>query len=99
MTILLSSALEFVADKGTLHSYFSCERHTPYRLRGEGLNLELPNFNLKFKKDSFTYSLTDLWNSLPSQGGPFGYSWTGSLSCIFMMRAVFACLVFVPDCP
>ena len=67
MTILLSSALEFVADKGTLHSYFSCERHTPYRLRGEGLNLELPNFNLKFKKNSFTYSLTKLWNNLPSQ--------------------------------
>ena len=29
--------------------------------------MELPNFNLKFKKDSFTYSLTNLWNSLPSQ--------------------------------
>ena len=42
-------------------------RHTPYRLRGEGLNLELPNFNLKFKKKSFTYSLAKLWNSLPSQ--------------------------------
>ena len=38
-------------------------RHTPYRLRGEGLNLELPKFNLKFKKNSFTYSLTKLWNS------------------------------------
>ena len=39
------------------------------RLRGEGLNLELklPNFNRKFKKNSFTYSLTKLWNSLPSQ--------------------------------
>ena len=39
------------------------------RLRGEGLNLELklPYFNLKFKKNSFTYSLTKLWNSLPSQ--------------------------------
>ena len=35
-------------------------------LRGEGLNFELPNFNLKFK-NSFTYSLTKLWNSLPSQ--------------------------------
>ena len=40
---------------------------TPYGLRGEGLNLELRNFNLKFKKNSFTYSLTKLWNSLPSQ--------------------------------
>ena len=48
---------------GSLFKY----RHTPYRLRGEGLNLELPNFNLKFKKNSFTYSLAKLWNSLPSQ--------------------------------
>ena len=39
---------------GSLFKY----RHTPYRLRVEGLNLELPNFNLKFKKNSFTYSLT-----------------------------------------
>ena len=37
--------------------------HTPDGLRGEGLNLELPNF----KKNSFTYPLTKLWNSLPSQ--------------------------------
>ena len=42
-------------------------RLTPYGLRGEGLNLELPNFNLQFKNNSFTYSLTNLWNSLPSQ--------------------------------
>ena len=48
---------------GSLFKY----RHTPYRLRGKGLNLELPNFNLKFKKNSFTYSLTKLSNSLPSQ--------------------------------
>ena len=48
---------------GSLFKY----RHTPYGLRGEGLNLELPNFNLKFKKNSFTYSLTKLWNGLPSQ--------------------------------
>ena len=48
---------------GNLFKY----RHTPYRLRGEGFNLELPKFNLKFKMNSFTYSLTKLWNSLPSQ--------------------------------
>ena len=49
---------------GSLFKY----RHTPYGLRGEGLNLELTsNFNLKFKKNSFTYSLTNLRNSLPSQ--------------------------------
>ena len=40
---------------------------TTYRLRGEGLNLKLLNFNLKFKKNSFTYSWTKLWNSLPFQ--------------------------------
>ena len=33
---------------------------------GKGLDLELPKFNLKFK-NSFTYSLTKLWNSLPSR--------------------------------
>ena len=48
---------------GNLFKY----RHTPYGLRGEGLNLELPDFNLKFKKNSFTYLLTKLWNSLHSQ--------------------------------
>ena len=48
---------------GSLFKY----RRTPYRLRGEGLNLELPNFNLEFKKNSFTNSLTKFWNSLPSQ--------------------------------
>ena len=41
-------------------------RHTRYRLRGEGLYLRLPKFNCKFKKNSATYSLTKLWNSLPS---------------------------------
>ena len=48
---------------GNLFKY----RHKPYGLRGEGLNLELPDFNLKFKKNSFTYLLTKLWNSLHSQ--------------------------------
>ena len=46
---------------GSLFKY----RHKPYGLSDEGLNLELPNFNLKLKKNSFTYS--KLWNSLPSQ--------------------------------
>ena len=34
---------------GSLFKY----RHTPYGLRGEGLNLELPNFNLKFYEEFF----------------------------------------------
>ena len=41
-------------------------RHKPYRLRGEGLNLELPKFNCISKKNSVTYLLIKLWNSLPS---------------------------------
>ena len=35
-------------------------RHTLHGLRGEGLNLELHIFNLKFKKSSFSYLLTKL---------------------------------------
>ena len=46
---------------GSLFKY----RHTPYRLRGKDLNLELPNFNLKFKRNSFTYSLAKLWKKFP----------------------------------
>ena len=42
-------------------------RHTQYRLRGEGLNFELPKFNHTFKKNSVTFSLTKLWNSWLSQ--------------------------------
>ena len=48
-----------LAYVGNLFKY----RHTPYGLRGEDLNLELPDFNLKFKKNSFTYLLTKLWNT------------------------------------
>ena len=50
---------------GSLFKY----RHTPYRLRDEGLIFELIKFNLKFKifKNSVTYSLTRLRNSLLSQ--------------------------------
>ena len=42
-------------------------RYTLYGLRGEGSNMELPNFNLQFKKNSFNHLLTKLWNSLPTQ--------------------------------
>ena len=39
---------------GSLFKY----RHKPYGLSDEGLNLELPNFDLKLKKNSFTYSIS-----------------------------------------
>ena len=64
-------SLIFLDRDGYLHCRKMEEKYVLLfcRLRGEGLNLELklPNFNLKFKKNSFTYSLTKLWNSLPSQ--------------------------------
>ena len=41
--------------------------HTLHELRGDGWTLESPNFSLKFKKNSFSYLLTKLWNSLPAQ--------------------------------
>ena len=31
-----------------------------------GSALELPKFNLKFQKDSFSYLRTKFWNSFPS---------------------------------
>ena len=40
---------------GSLFKY----RHTPHRLRDEGLDMEFPNFNLKFKNNFFTYPLTN----------------------------------------
>ena len=53
---------------GSLFKY----RLTPFRLRGEGLNLELLNFNLKFKKNSLTYSLS--------------YGAVCLLKCVFQVR-------------
>ena len=52
---------------GNLFKY----RHTPYGLKGLGFNLKLPNFNLKFKKNSLTYLLTKSWNSLPLSSTSF----------------------------
>ena len=52
-------------------------RHTPYGLRGEGSNLELPNFNLlKFKRKAFIYLLTKLLNSSPFQGSTLRPYWS-----------------------
>ena len=49
---------------GNLFKY----RHTPCGLtEARPLNLELPHFNLKFLKNYFTYLLTKLWDSLPTQ--------------------------------
>ena len=69
-------------------------RHTPFGLRGEGLNLELPNFNLEFKKN-FTYLLTKLWDSLPSQYVSTDFK-SKLQDCSFLERVLkFSCHVLV----
>ena len=41
------------------------KRETSYNLRGNGVNLRVPKFNLNFTKNSFTYKCAQLWNKLP----------------------------------
>ena len=48
-----------------IRSFFKY-RETPNGLRGEGSTLELTCFNLLAKKNSYTYLLSKLRNSLPS---------------------------------
>ena len=36
-----------------------------YNLRGSGVNLCVPKFNLNFMRNSFTYKCAQLWNKLP----------------------------------
>ena len=36
-----------------------------YNLRGNGVNLWVPKFNLNFMRNSLTYKCTQLWNKLP----------------------------------
>ena len=38
-----------------------------YNLRGIGTTLSQPNFNLKWMKNSFTYTVSKLWNKLPTE--------------------------------
>ena len=40
-------------------------RRTNYSLRGDGFNLTLSKFNLQWKKTSFSYVASQLWNKLP----------------------------------
>ena len=41
------------------------KRETSYNLRGNGVNLCVPKFNLNFMRNSFTYKCVQLWNKLP----------------------------------
>ena len=39
-------------------------RETSYNLRGNGVNLCVPKFNLNFMRNSSTYKCAQLWNKL-----------------------------------
>ena len=41
------------------------KRETSYNLRGNGVNLCVPKFNLNFMRNSFTYKCAQPWNKLP----------------------------------
>ena len=36
-----------------------------YNLRGNGINVCVPKFNLNFMRNSFIYKCVQLWNKLP----------------------------------
>lgn len=48
-----------------IRDFFSF-RETMDNLRGTGINLCAPKFNLNFMKKSFTYMCAQLWNGLPT---------------------------------
>ena len=47
-----------------IRDFFSI-RETSYNLRGNGVNLCVPKFNLNFMRNSFTYKCAQLWKKLP----------------------------------
>ena len=47
-----------------IRDFFSI-REMSYNLRGNGDNLCVPKFNLNFRRNSFTYRCTQLWDKLP----------------------------------
>ena len=51
-----------------LYKSLLCNRTSYIRdnLRGIGVNLSIPRFNLKWMKNSFTYQAAKIWNSLES---------------------------------
>ena len=46
-----------------IRDFFSFKDST-YNLRGSGVNLSMPRFNLNWMKNSFTYQVAKFWNSL-----------------------------------
>ena len=52
-----------VKDPGTFVIFLVLKDST-YNLRGSGVNLSMPRFNLNWMKNSFTYQVAKFWNSL-----------------------------------
>ena len=61
--ILLFKCIRNIRPK-YIRDFFSI-RETSYNLRGNGVNLCVPKFNLNFMRNSFTYKCAQLWNKLP----------------------------------
>ena len=61
--ILLFKCIRIIGPK-YIRDFFSI-RETSYNLRGNGVNLCVPKFNLNFMRNSFTYKCAQLWNKLP----------------------------------
>ena len=61
--ILLFKCIRNIEPK-YIRDFFSI-RETSYNLRGNGVNLCVPKFNLNFMRNSFNYKCAQLWNKLP----------------------------------
>ena len=60
--ILLFKCIRNIGPK-YIRDFFST-RETSYSLRGNGVNLCVPKFNLNFMRNSFNYKCAQLWNKL-----------------------------------
>ena len=47
-----------------IYEIFFTFKESNYHLRGRGINLSLPKYNLKWMKNSYTYKVVNTWNLL-----------------------------------
>ena len=63
--ILLFKCIRNIGPKYITVGTFFSVRETSYNLRGNGVNLCVPKFNLNFMRHSFTYKSAQLWSKFP----------------------------------
>ena len=96
--ILLFKCIRNIGPK-YIRDFFSI-RETSYNLRGNGVNLCVPKFNLKFMRNFFTYKCAQLWKKLPEDVkladnvNIFKFKLRGQLSCNFYIFNFFCCCNF-----